>query len=53
MPPAAEISWELFLDGSRFAAGIDGDVAARDGLFTVKSALASQAPRLAGRGGLA
>ncbi len=42
LPPAAEISWELFLDGSRFAAGVDGDVPVRDGLFTVKSELASK-----------
>ena len=41
-PPAAEISWELFLDGSRFAAGIDADVAAHDGVFTLKSELASK-----------
>lgn len=41
-PAATEISWELFLDGSRFAAGIDGDVASKDGLFTVKSELASK-----------
>ena len=38
----AEVSWELFLDGARFAAGIDGDVPPTDGLFRVKSALASR-----------
>jgi len=42
LPPAAQVSWELFLDGARFAAGIDGDVPAKDGLFQVKSALASK-----------
>lgn len=41
-PSVAEVSWELFLDGSRFAAGIDGDVPPKDGLFQVKSALASR-----------
>ena len=40
--PVAEVSWELFLDGARFAAGIDGDVPPTDGLFHVKSALASK-----------
>ena len=25
-PPVAQVSWELFLDGVRFAAGLDGDV---------------------------
>ncbi len=38
----AEVSWELFLDGARFAAGIDGDVPPIDGLFRVKSALAAR-----------
>jgi hypothetical protein len=38
----AEVSWELFLDGARFAAGIDGDVKQIDGVFQVKSALASR-----------
>ena len=41
-PPASEVSWELFLDGARFAAGIDGDVKSADGLCHVKSALASR-----------
>jgi hypothetical protein len=42
LPPAAQVSWELFLDGARFAAGIDGDVPPKDGLCQVKSALASK-----------
>ena len=37
-----EVSWELFLDGARFAVGIDGHVPPTDGLFHVKSALASR-----------
>ena len=46
LPPSeqklSEVSWELFLDGSRFAAGIDGDVKHADGLFHVTSALTSR-----------
>lgn len=38
----SEVAWELFLDGARFAAGIDGDVKHEDGLFHVKSALTSR-----------
>ena len=41
-PPIAQVSWELFLDGARFAAGIDGDVPPKDGLYQVKSLLASK-----------
>ncbi len=41
-PKLSEVSWELFLDGARFAAGIDGDVKQAGGLFHVKSALASR-----------
>lgn len=41
-PRPSEVSWELFLDGARFAAGIDGDVQELDGLFHVKSALAAR-----------
>ena len=46
LPPGvskvSQVSWELFLDGARFAAGIDGDVPPADGLFRVKTALASK-----------
>ena len=46
LPPSekkvSEVSWELFLDGARFAAGIDGEVTQTDGLFHVTSALASR-----------
>lgn len=38
----SEVAWELFLDGARFAAGIDGEVKQVDGLFQVKSALTSR-----------
>jgi hypothetical protein len=38
----SEVAWELFLDGARFAAGIDGEVRHEDGLFHVKSALTSR-----------
>lgn len=41
-PPVAQVAWELFLDGNRFAAGLDADVPPVDGLFRVKSALASR-----------
>lgn len=41
-PNPAQVSWELFLDGARFAAGLDGDVPPVDGLVQVKSALASR-----------
>jgi hypothetical protein len=37
-----EVAWELFLDGARFAAGIDGEAKHEDGLFRVKSALTSR-----------
>lgn len=40
--PVIEVSWELFLDGARFAAGIEGEVPSVDGLFQVKSELASR-----------
>lgn len=38
----SEVAWELFLDGARFAAGIDGEVKRENGLFQVKSALTSR-----------
>lgn len=41
-PPAAEVSWELFLDGARFAAGLDDDVLPADGTCRVKTVLASK-----------
>lgn len=37
-----EVAWELYLDGARFAAGIDGEVKHEGGLFQVKSALTSR-----------
>lgn len=40
--PAAEVSWELFLDGARFAAGLDGDVLPQSGTCRVKTVLASK-----------
>ncbi len=41
-PPFCEVSWELFLDGARFAAGIEGDVAATNGLLQLETDLASR-----------
>ncbi len=41
-PPFSEVSWELFLDGARFAAGIEGGVVATGGLLQLKTELVSR-----------
>lgn len=46
LPPGearvTEVAWELFLDGERFATGLEGEVAPRDGLFPVRTALVAR-----------
>ena len=39
---AREISWELFLEGARFASGVEGNLAATEGLFEVKTTLVTR-----------
>lgn len=46
LPPGetrvTEVAWELFLDGERFATGLEGEVPPREGLFPVRTALVSR-----------
>lgn len=40
--PPSSLSWELFLDGIRFAAGVEGQLTVKDGVVEIRSPLVSR-----------